>query len=150
VGGIRAAWTPAVNSDRRESMKMYRKRRLSVTAVLLILGIVASLSGAARGETLQELSLKSIAGIVGNIVNNPEIDSSRYVGEDDCRSETVFFSTVGLMQEFANDPFDSKDAMKQYIFADPQQCNCTRAIIGKDFDILLESLGTSISQAPCY
>jgi hypothetical protein len=93
--------------------------------------------------------LSHLAPVIGRIVNDPDRNYANYRGPDDCKTEADYERTKALLGQFADKPADHKDAVKNYIFETTDQCSCTRAIAGEEFDILMFSLGSSVSEANC-
>lgn len=122
----------------------------SLTAILLLLSTLGTASVLAGDQTPDELgAMKSIAPVIGRIVNDPDRNYANYRGPDDCKTEADYERTKALLGQFADKPADHKDAVKNYIFETTDQCSCTRAIAGEEFDILMFSLGSSVSEANC-
>ena len=122
----------------------------SLTAILLLLSILGTASVLAGDQTPDELeAMQNIAPLIGRIVNDPDRNYSNYRGPDNCKTEVDYEETKALLGKFADKPAVHRDALKSYIFESTDQCSCTQAIVGKDFDILMFSLGSSISEVKC-
>jgi len=91
----------------------------------------------------------SLSALLKNILGDTNRNFDRYQGPDDCSTEHVYLDTRELLGNYANAPEQNQEALRNYILASKQQCNCTRAIIGKNFDILVDAVGSDLSQVPC-
>jgi hypothetical protein len=90
-----------------------------------------------------------VTAIIGRILDDPHRDYQSVHGPDDCSSEEVYNDTREVLGKYVASPADSKSLLKDYIFSGKAACNCTRAIIGKDIDILMKDLGMEMSELPC-
>ena len=90
-----------------------------------------------------------VTGIIGRILDDPHRDYQSVRGPDDCSSEEVYNDTRAVLGKYVASPADNKSLLKDYIFSGEAACNCTRAIIGKDIDILMKDLGMEMSELPC-
>ena len=54
-----------------------------------------------------------------------------------------------MLGEYVARPEQNKSVLKDYIFSGEAACNCTRAIFGKNIDLLMKELGMDISELPC-
>jgi hypothetical protein len=91
----------------------------------------------------------TLVPLLKDILADPYRNFARYYGPDDCSSERVYIDTAQLLGKYADAPAKHQDALRAYIESDEGQCNCTRAIIGKDFDTLVDAVGSDITQVPC-
>jgi hypothetical protein len=91
----------------------------------------------------------SLSALLKNILGDTNRHFDRYQGPDDCSTEQLYVNTREMLGNYADAPEQNQDALRNYILASKQQCNCTRAIIGKDFDILVDAVGSDLSQVPC-
>jgi hypothetical protein len=91
----------------------------------------------------------SLSALLKNILGDTNRHFDRYQGPDDCSTEQLYVNTRDLMGNYADAPEQNQEALRNYILASKQQCNCTRAIIGKNFDILVDAVGSDLSQVPC-
>ena len=90
-----------------------------------------------------------LIGIISRTLNDPHKDYSSVWGPDDCNSEALFLATKEQLAGYVANPKGNKEALRAYILSAKEPCNCTRAIVGKDFDILIEDLETDFSHLPC-
>jgi hypothetical protein len=91
----------------------------------------------------------SLSSLLENILGDTNRHFDRYQGPDDCSTEQLYLNTRELLGNYAGAPEQNQEALRNYILANKQQCNCTRAIIGKNFDILVDAVGSDLSQVPC-
>ena len=91
----------------------------------------------------------SLSTLLENILGDTNRHFDRYQGPDDCSTEQLYADTRALLGNYAGAPEQNQEALRHYILANKQQCNCTRAIIGKNFDILVDAVGSDLSQVPC-
>jgi len=91
----------------------------------------------------------SLSTLLENILGDTNRHFDRYQGPDDCSSEQIYVITRDMLGNYAGAPEQNQEALRNYIIANKQQCNCTRAIIGKNFDILVDAVGSDLSQVPC-
>jgi hypothetical protein len=96
-----------------------------------------------------EKSRAGMPDLLTRLLGDPHRDYSSVKGPDDCNSEELYHGTKEQLGEYAASPMENKAAMKDYILGSEEQCNCTRAIVGKNFDILIYDLGLSFPQLPC-
>jgi hypothetical protein len=87
--------------------------------------------------------------LLGRILADPHRDYQSVHGPDDCDSEETYHGTREVLGEYVDNPAGNKAALKDYIFSGQAACNCTRAIVGKDIDILMKDLGKDMSELPC-
>jgi len=126
-------------------------RHASLSAAILLLSVSGSAPLLADEPTVlvQPEAENSLSGLLKNILGDTDRHYDRYQGPDDCSSEQLYVDTREVMGKFADAPEQNQDALRNYILANKQQCNCTRAIIGKNFDILVDAVGSDLSQVPC-
>ena len=91
----------------------------------------------------------SLSTLLVNILGDTNRHYDRYQGPDDCNTEQLYVNTREVLGNYAEAPEQNQEALRHYILASKQQCNCTRAIIGKNFDILVDAVGSDLSQVPC-
>ena len=91
----------------------------------------------------------SLSVLLKNILGDTNRHFDRYQGPDDCSSEQLYVDTRSLLGKYADAPEQNQEALRNYLLANKSQCNCVRSIIGKNFDILVEAVGSDLSQAPC-
>jgi hypothetical protein len=123
----------------------------SLTAAILLLSVSASAPLLADEPTVlvQPEAGNSLSDLLKNILGDTDRHFDRYQGPDDCNSEQLYVNTREVLGNFADAPENNDAAVRNYILANKQQCNCTRAIIGKNFDILVDAVGSDLSQVPC-
>jgi len=126
-------------------------RHTSLTAAIMLLSLPGSAPLLADEPTVlvQPEAENSLSGLLKNILGDTDRHFGRYQGPDDCSSEQLYVDTREVLGSFADAPEQNEDALRNYILASKQQCNCTRAIIGKNFDILVDAVGSDLSQVPC-
>ncbi len=104
---------------------------------------------AAQPTEIIETDTPVIPSVIRRILTDPNRDYASARGPDDCNSEMVYDSTKDMLAKYVDNPTENSGILKDYIMSGAEQCNCTAAIVGKDFEILLDQLGTNISGAPC-
>jgi hypothetical protein len=120
-------------------------------AAILLLSGLASLSVPADEPTVvvQPEAADSLSGLLKNILGDTNRHFDRYQGPDDCSTEHLYLDTRELLGNYADTPAEHREALRNYILASKPQCNCVRSIIGKNFDILVDAVGSDLSQVPC-
>jgi hypothetical protein len=118
---------------------------------LVYLISLAPLHSLAEEAAVQEVVpvKPGVTALIGRILADPHRDYHSVHGPDDCNSEATYQGTREVLGKYVADPVANKPVLKDYIFSGEAGCNCTRAIIGKDIDILMKDLGTDISELPC-
>jgi len=91
----------------------------------------------------------SLTTLLKNILGDTNRHYDRYQGPDDCSTEQLYVDTRELLAKYSDAPEQNQEALRNYLLANKSQCNCTRAIIGKNFDILVDAVGSDLSQVPC-
>ena len=126
-------------------------RHASLAAALLLMSLPGSAPLLADEPTVlvQPEAENSLSALLKNILGDTDRHFDRYQGPDDCSSEELYVSTRQMLGNFADAPEQYQEALRNYILASKLQCNCTRAIIGKNFDILIDAVGSDLSQLPC-
>lgn len=104
---------------------------------------------AAEPVKVIETGAPVIPGVIRRILADPDRDYASARGQDDCSSESLYNTARGMLGKYADNPEANSSILKEYIMSGEEQCNCTAAIVGKDFEILLTHLGTNISSVPC-
>jgi hypothetical protein len=122
-----------------------------LAAAILLLSCFGSTPLLADEPTVlvQPEAADSLSALLLNILGDTNRHYDRYQGPDDCSTEQLYLNTRELLGNYANAPEQNQEALRTYILANKQQCNCTRAIIGKNFDILVDAVGSDLSQVPC-
>ncbi|HYQ73473.1 MAG TPA: hypothetical protein VET88_16305 [Gammaproteobacteria bacterium] len=116
-----------------------------------------TLTGIAPAPALAEEALDvnvipskpGVTQVISRILEDPHRDYSRAHGPDDCDSEETYGSTRDALGQYVANPEDNKAALRDYILSGKSACNCTRAIVGKEIDFLVDDLGMSMSSLPC-
>jgi hypothetical protein len=127
------------------------KTRRHLVLVLTSLVCFASLASLAEEAAIEQVipSKPGMTELLGRILADPHRDYQSVHGPDDCNSEEIYYSTREVLEEYVENPAGNSSALKDYIFSGEAACNCTRAIIGKYIDILMNDLGADISEWPC-
>jgi hypothetical protein len=122
-----------------------------LTAVVMLLSSLGSAHALADEPTVLEQpeAGQTLSVLLKNILGDTNRTFSRYQGPDDCSSESLYVETREVLGKYADAPAQHQEAVRDYILAGKPQCNCTRAIIGKNFDILVDAVGSNLSQVPC-
>ena len=126
-------------------------KRASLAGAILLVSSLGSVSVPADEPTVvvQPEAGNSLSSLLVNILGDTNRHFDRYQGPDDCSTEQLYVNTRELLGNYAGAPEQNQEALRNYILANKQQCNCTRAIIGKNFDILVDAVGSDLSQVPC-
>jgi hypothetical protein len=126
-------------------------KHASLAAAILLLSGPGSVPLLADEPTVvvQPEAEDSLSALIKNILGDTNRHYDRYQGPDDCGTEHLYLDTRDLLGNFADAPEQNQEALRNYILASKSQCNCTRAIIGKNFDILVDAVGSDLSQVPC-
>jgi hypothetical protein len=132
---------------------MIQHRKIRRYLVLLVTSLIcyAPLHALAEDVAIEEMipAKPGMTELLGRILEDPQRDYQRVYGPDDCNSETIYQDTRGVLGDYVANPAGKKSALKDYIFSGEAACNCTRAIVGKNIDILMKDLGANISEWPC-
>jgi hypothetical protein len=126
-------------------------KQASLTLLAMLLTSLGSAPIPADEPTVlvQPEAADSLSVLLKNILGDTNRTFARYQGPDDCPTEQLYQNTRMILGNFADAPEQYQEALRNYILAGKQQCNCTRAIIGKNFDILVDAVGSDLSQVPC-
>ena len=126
-------------------------KHASLMAVIMLLSAAGSAPLLADEPTVlvQPEAGSSLSMLLKNILGDTNRHFDRYQGPDDCNTEQLYGDTRALLGNYADAPGQYQEAVRKYILASKPQCNCTRAIIGKNFDILVDAVGSDFSQVPC-
>jgi hypothetical protein len=122
-----------------------------LTAAIMLLSVAGSAPLLADEPTVlvEPEAGNSLSALLNNILGDTDRHFDRYQGPDDCSTEQLYVNTRELLGNYADAPEQHQEALRNYMLASKQQCNCTRAIIGKNFDILVDAVGSDFSQVPC-
>jgi hypothetical protein len=134
-------------------MKTPPAKHGSVVAILVLLAGIGSFPVVAEEPEIvieQAGQTPGMIGIISRILDDPQRDYASVWGPDDCNSETLFLATKEQLRGYVVNPVENQEALRAYILSGKEPCNCTRALIGKDFDILIEDLETDFSHLPCF
>jgi hypothetical protein len=120
-------------------------------AALMLLSGIGSTPVQADEPTVVEQTEAgdTLSTLLKNILGDTQMNFSSYQGPDDCGNERLYLDTRELLGMYADAPSKHKEAVRNYLLAGKSQCNCTRAIIGKNFDTLVDAVGSDLSQVPC-
>jgi len=132
-------------------MISHPRMRNSLATVLMCLTGIASFTTLAEEAGVEGVILNQpgITGLLDRLLADPHRDYHGVWGPDDCNSEDTYLGTRNQLSEYAANPVEKKSALKDYILSGQAQCNCTRAIVGKEMDILVEDVGLNMSDLPC-
>jgi hypothetical protein len=122
-----------------------------LTAAIMLLSVAGSAPLLADEPTVlvEPEAGNSLSALLKNILGDTDRHFDRYQGPDDCSTEQLYVNTRELLGNYADAPEQYQEPLRNYMLASKQQCNCTRAIIGKNFDILVDAVGSDLSQVPC-
>jgi hypothetical protein len=90
-----------------------------------------------------------MTGRIQLIPDNPLNSYSGVTGPDDCDSEPVYRGTRKVLREYALHYAQNRWALMNCIRSGGGRCNGTRALLGKNFDIVIEAVGLVLSRLPC-
>jgi len=140
-----------IDTRRKNVMFPSLSKHASLTAaILLMFGFeTAPLLADEPTVLVQPEAENSLSALLKNILGDTDRHFDRYQGPDDCSTEKLYVNTREVLGNYADAPEQYQEALRDYILASKQQCNCTRAIIGKNFDILVDAVGSDLSQVPC-
>jgi hypothetical protein len=126
-------------------------KRASLAGAILLVSSLGSVSVPADEPTVvvQPEAADSLSVLLKNILGDTNRNFDRYQGPDDCSTEHLYLDTKELLGNYANAPEQNQEALRNYLLASKSQCNCVRSIIGKNFDILVDAVGSDLSQVPC-
>ena len=132
-------------------MNQHLETHRYLAAVLMFLTCLAPLPALAEETAFGEVitSKPGTTELLGRILADPHRGYERVMGPDDCNSEEVYQGTRGVLEEYVANPAEKQSALKDYIFSGQEACNCTRAIVGKEIDILVKEVGMDMSELPC-
>ena len=132
-------------------MTPYPNRRRYLMLCLMCITCFTALSSLAEEAAIEKvIPVKpGVTGVIERILADPHRNFHSVHGPDDCNSEGVYQDTREALGKYVAGPEENKAALKDYIFSGEAACNCTRAIVGKDIDILVKDLGMEMSGLPC-
>jgi hypothetical protein len=132
-------------------MIIHPTKRVYLLTILMLLTGIGSFPVLAEepAAVVKEESNPVMNELIGRILKDPSRDYSSVSGPDDCNSEPLYHGTKEQLGKYVASPMENQEALRDYILSGKEQCNCTLAIIGKNFNILLKDLGSDISQVPC-
>ena len=131
-------------------MRVHQPKQPYPIAILLLLSVLGSSAAmAADPPNVIQTGAPVIPELIGRILEDPYRDYDSVKGPDDCNSETLYNDSKDMLGKYVADPETNADALREYIISSEERCNCTAAIVRKDFDILLDHLEADISKVPC-
>lgn len=104
---------------------------------------------AAQPTEVIETGAPVIPLLIERVLADPDLDYASTRGPDDCSSEPLYDTAKDMLGKYVEDPGTNGSLLKEYILSGEKQCNCTAAIVGADFELLLTQLGTDLSSVPC-
>ena len=132
-------------------MTQQLSKHVTVATAIMLLSCLGSGAVTADEPTVvvQTEAADSLSALLKNILGDTDRSYSRYQGPDDCSTERLYLDTTSVLQNYADAPAQNQEALRHYLLASKPQCNCVRSIIGKNFDILVNAVGSDLSQVPC-
>ena len=131
-------------------MHRTNKNHLTLAVIFTSAASILSTAAAAEEPNADSQTAESVVPrLIERIVTDPNRAYADVQGPSDCESEILYETTIRILDGYAKSPTENALMVKRYVLSDKRQCNCTGAIVGKDFDILLHDVGTSISTIPC-
>jgi hypothetical protein len=126
-------------------------RHASLTATIALLSGLLAISALADEPTVlvQPEAESSLSMLIKNILEDTNYNFERFRGLDDCGDKQIYTASRDLLGRYADAPEQNEEALRNYILNNKAQCNCVRAIIGKNFDILVDTVRSDLSQVPC-
>jgi len=127
-----------------------RMHRCLATVLMCVTGF-ASIPALAEEADVEEMiaSKPGITPLLGRILADPNRNYQRFRGPDDCNGEEVYLGTRKVLEEYVATPPEKEAELRDYLLSGKEQCNCTRAIVGKEINILVKDLGLDMSELPC-
>jgi hypothetical protein len=124
--------------------------RYLATALMCLTGLI-SFPALTEEAAVEEVisSQPGVNQLLGRILADPHRDYQRVYGPDDCNSEELYHGTKTVLEEYVANPTEKQAALRDYILSGQAPCNCTRAIVGKEIDVLLKEVNLSMSELPC-
>jgi hypothetical protein len=128
-----------------------RSTLVSIATALLLLSGPGMTPAFADVPTVvvQQEAESSLSMLLKNILADTNYNFERFRGVDDCDTEQVYSASRNLLGRYADAPSQNQEALRDYILANKSQCNCVRAMVGKNFDILVNTVRSDMSQVPC-
>lgn len=132
-------------------MISHSRMRIYLAAVLMCLtGLASLIALAEETDVVQVIAVEpGVTQLLGRILDDPHRNYDRVRGPDDCRSEDVYRSTENILKEYVASPADKKTDVRDYLLSGEAACNCTRAILGKEINSLLNDIGMKMDELPC-
>jgi hypothetical protein len=120
-------------------------------ATIMLLSLLGAFPVLADEPTVveQKETADTLSALLKDILGDTNRNFARYYGPDDCSTDQFYLSSAELLGKYAQAPAEHQAALRHYIESGKEQCNCVRAIVGKYFDILVDAVGTEMSQVPC-
>lgn len=87
--------------------------------------------------------------VIKSILDNHLFTYDDVRGPDDCKNKTVYQRTRDVLREYIAAPDEKMVLMRDYINSDRAQCNCTGAIVGTQFNNLVNNVGLKLTSIPC-
>ena len=128
-----------------------RSSHVSLKAAIVLLCTLTAVSAVADEPTVlvQPEAESSLSALIKNILADTNYNFERFRGLDDCGNEQLYIASRALLGRYADAPEQNEEALRNYILNNKAQCNCVRALIGKNFDILVDTVRSDLSQVPC-
>ncbi|MEZ5542092.1 MAG: hypothetical protein R3F42_08615 [Pseudomonadota bacterium] len=119
---------------------------------LALLASIAALPARSAAPVESEVirSKPGLHELVRRVLDDPHRDFSSVRGPDDCEDEALYLGTKQVLGDYIADPSGQRPMLREYLLSDKAQCSCTRAVIGKDFDILVEDVDLNLPELPCF
>jgi hypothetical protein len=117
-------------------------------ALILCTALIASFPVLAEEPEagVEQLNAPGMTGLIGRILEDPRRGYSSMDSSYGCNSEALYLATREVLGKYVDSPVENQRALSEYILSGKEQCICTEAIIGVDFDILLDNLGPETSR----
>lgn len=127
------------------------QKHVFLMAVFMLLAATGSLPALAEEAAAEEqIAVKpGVNALIERILADPHIDYRSVTGPDDCDTEMLYQGTRDVLGEYIAAPEEKRSMLLDYLLSGKAPCNCTRAIVGKDFNILVKDVGLKMSELPC-
>lgn len=132
-------------------MILTRSSHISLIAAIVLFSMLPAVSALADEPTVlvQPEAESSLSELIKNILADTNYNFERFRGLDDCGDKQTYIASRDLLGRYADAPEQHEETLRNYILNNKAQCNCVRAIIGKNFDILVDTVRSDMSQVPC-
>jgi hypothetical protein len=121
-------------------------------ALLQLLTGIASLPVLAAEDAIEQVIVPVKPGVnalIRRILNDPGTTYDSVQGPDDCSSEALYQGTREVLGDYIAAPGEQQAQLRDFILSGRDPCNCAKALVGTNLDILVGDLGLTMSELPC-